>query len=83
MEVHLNSDLEKELNDVAAKAGRDADELAQEAIAGYLGELTRTRTLLDGRYDDLKSGRVTPVDGETFFESLRGREEELIKRSGQ
>ena len=37
MEVHLTPDLEKELADVASKAGRDANELAQDVIAGYLG----------------------------------------------
>jgi len=35
--------------------------------------------MLDGRYDDIKSGRVKPVDGEAFFESLRQREDELLK----
>jgi len=29
------------------------------------------REMLDGRYDDIKSGRVKPIDGEEFFESLR------------
>jgi hypothetical protein len=35
--------------------------------------------MLDSRYDDIKSGRVMPVDGEAFFESLRQREDELLK----
>ena len=34
--------------------------------------------MLDRLYDDLKSGRVKPVDGEAFFESLRQREEDLL-----
>jgi hypothetical protein len=29
--------------------------------------------MLNSRYDDLKSGRVKPIDGEAFFESLRRR----------
>jgi hypothetical protein len=36
--------------------------------------------MLDSRYDDLKSGRVKPVDGEAFFESLRQRENEIFKK---
>jgi len=81
MEVHLTPDLEKKLGDVAAKTGRGADELAQDVIAGYLDELAGVRVMLDGRYDDLKSGRVKAIDGEAFFEGLRQREEELLKRS--
>ncbi|MFN0102658.1 MAG: hypothetical protein ACKV2U_11280 [Bryobacteraceae bacterium] len=81
MEVHLTPDLEQQLNDVAAKAGRGADELAQDVIASYLGGLAEVRGMLDSRYDDLKTGRVKPIDGEVFFESLRQREEELLNRS--
>jgi hypothetical protein len=33
------------------------------------------------RYDELKSGKVQPVDGEAFFENLRKREyDELLKK---
>jgi hypothetical protein len=42
--------------------------------------VAEVRTLLDSRYDDIKSGRVKPVEGETFFESLRQREDDLIKQ---
>jgi hypothetical protein len=31
-------------------------------------------------YDEIKSGRVAPVDGESFFEDLRRREIELLKQ---
>ncbi len=31
-----------------------------------------------GRYDDIKSGRMKPIDGEAFFENLRQREDELL-----
>ena len=50
------------------------------AMTRYLQELTETREMLDGRYDEIKSGRVTPIDGETFFDSLRQREDELLKK---
>jgi len=48
-------------------------------MAGYLQEVTEVRQMLDSRYDDIKSGRVKPVEGEVFFESLRQREDELLK----
>ena len=80
MEVHFTPELEKKLNDLAALSGRPADELVQDAVAGLVDELAGTREMLDSRYDDLKSGRVQPIDGENFFESLRQREDELLKR---
>ncbi len=30
-------------------------------MAGYLLELSQVREMLDGRYDDLKSGRAKPM----------------------
>jgi hypothetical protein len=39
--------------------------------------------MIDRRYDDLESGRVQPIDGEAFFESLRKREDELLNKSAQ
>ena len=44
-------------------------------------ELAQTREMLNSRYDDLKSGRVKPIDGEEFFESLRRREDELLNEA--
>ena len=42
----------------------------EDALAGYLAEVTDVREMLDGRYDDIKSGTVKPIDGEAI---LRGR----------
>jgi hypothetical protein len=44
-------------------------------MVGYLQELAQAREMLDGRYDDIKSGRVKPIDGHTFFENLRRKSE--------
>ena len=80
MEVHLRPETESRLQELAAQTGRAPDELVEDAMVGYLQELAQTRQMLDGRYDDVKSGRVKPIDGEAFFESLRQREEEVLKR---
>jgi predicted transcriptional regulator len=80
MEVHLRPETESRLQELAAKTGRAPDELVEDAMAGYLKELSETREMLDSRYDDIKGGRVKPIDGEAFFEGLRQREEELLKR---
>ena len=71
MEIHLNPELEKKLNDLASKTGRATDELVEDAMAAYLEELVVVSGMLDTRYDDLKNGRVKPIDGEDAFARLR------------
>ena len=79
MEVHLKPETESCLNELASRSGLPTDDLMEDALAGYLQEVAEVRQMLDGRYDEVKSGRVKPVDGEAFFESLRQREDELLK----
>ncbi len=80
MEVHLAPELQAKIDQLVIETGCPVEKLIKDALAGYVPELARTREMLDSRYDDLKSGRVKPVDGEAFFESLRQREEELLKK---
>jgi len=80
MEVHLTPELAARLNRLAAETGRAKDELVQDVMAGYFEELDQLRQMLDSRYDDIESGRVTPLDGEEFFANLQKREEDLLKR---
>jgi hypothetical protein len=80
MEVNFTSETEKKLKDLAAQSGRATDQLVEDATAVYVEELLQTREMLNGRYDDLKSGKVKPIDGEEFFERLKRREDELIKK---
>jgi len=75
MEIHFTPDVERKLNDLAALSGRGPDELLQDALAGYLDELTETLDMLNSRYDELKSGRVTPMDGEEAFARLKAKTE--------
>ena len=71
MVVHLKPETETLLKELAATTGRAPDELVEDAMSGYLAELTQVRNMLDGRYDEIKSGRVRPVDGEEAFDRLR------------
>jgi len=80
MEVHFTSETEKKLKDLAMQSGRGTDELVEDATAAYVEELLQTREMLNSRYDDLKSGRVKPLDGEEFFERLKCREDELFRQ---
>lgn len=67
-------------SELAEASGRAPSQIVEDALAGYLDEAATLRKTLDGRYDDLKSGRIKPIDGEAFFEKLRRREDELLTR---
>ncbi len=71
MELHLTPDVEAKLNRLSAETGRAKEELVQDAMAGYLAELSRVRETLDARYDDIKNGRTKPLDGKNVFARLR------------
>ena len=73
MEVHFTPDVQAKLDRLAIDTGRPADELLEDALAGYFDELAETREMLDSRYDDLKSGRVKPISGDEVKERLRAR----------
>lgn len=75
MEVNFKPDLQAKLDELATETGRPSDELVEDAVAGYFDELARTQGMLNSRYDDLKSGRVKPVDGEEAFSRLKANTE--------
>lgn len=81
MEVHLTPDLQAQLDKLAAESGRAKDELVKDAMGGYFAELAQAREMLDRRYDDVKSGRVKPLDGEDAFARLRRKSD--ARRSGR
>lgn len=73
MELQFESDLQNKLDALARKSGRPAGELVKDAVAGYLDELTGTTSMLDSRYDDIKSGKVKLIPGEEAFARLHER----------
>ena len=76
MELHLRPETESRLQELATRTGRAPDELVEDAMAGYLQELAQVRETLDSRYDDIRSGRVKPIDGNEAFVKLRLKSEE-------
>ena len=76
MEVRFKPDTESRLNELASRSCRPTDELVEGAMAGYLAEVAQVREMLDIRYDDIKSGRVKPIDGEEAFARLRQKSED-------
>lgn len=80
MEVHFAPELERKLNDLAALSGRPADELVRDAVAGLVEELAETRSMLDSRYDDIKSGKVKLIPGGEVFARLRAKSDALQEK---
>jgi predicted DNA-binding protein len=76
MELRLRPETESRLQEIAEQTGRPAGDLVEDAMAGYLQELAQTRETLDGRYDELTSGQVKPMNGEDAFATLRHKSEE-------
>jgi predicted transcriptional regulator len=77
MVVHLSPETESRLKELAATTGRAPNELIEDAMAGYLVELAQVRGMLDSRYDEIRSGRVQPLDGEDAFDQLRRKSKDL------
>ena len=69
--MHVTAETAKKLKDLAATSGRAPEDIVEDALAGYLQEVDSVRKTLDSRYDDLKSSRVKPIDGEEAFRKLR------------
>lgn len=74
MDLHLsNPEIESQITRWVSETGRPAEELVEDALAGYLSELTQVREMLDARYDDIVSGKVKLVDGEEARARLKAR----------
>jgi predicted transcriptional regulator len=75
MVIHLKAETKARLQKLSTNSGRAPEEIVEDAVAGYLAEFTQLRERLDGRYDEIVSGRVAAMDGEEAFKRL-GREKE-------
>jgi hypothetical protein len=73
MEVHFTPEVQAKLERWTSETGRPANELLQDALAGYFDELASTREMLNSRYDDLKSGRVKPISGTEVKARLKAK----------
>jgi predicted transcriptional regulator len=70
MEVHLAPDLQEKLEHSAAKQGRDADELVQEALVRYLTE-ERYFEFAQDWTDDERLAAMSHIE-EGFLQAERG-----------
>jgi hypothetical protein len=72
--------LQAKLDQLVSETGCPPEKFIEDALASYFPECAETREMLDRRYDELKSGNVTLIDGEDFFEGLRKREDDLLNK---
>ena len=81
--MRFTPDVEKKLNEIAVQSGRgSAATLVQDVVEGYFEELAETRQMLDGRYDDIKSGRVKLIPGDEVFARLQAKSEARRAKPG-
>jgi len=73
MEVHFSPDVQAKLEQMARDTGRRSDQLVENVVADFIDDIAFTRETLDRRYDDMESGRVTPIPGDEVFARLRAK----------
>ena len=71
MEVLFNPDVQGKLEQMTRATGRRSDQLVENIVADFLDDIAFNREKLDRRFDDMESGRVTPIPGEEVFARLR------------
>jgi putative addiction module component (TIGR02574 family) len=67
------ADVQAKLEQMARATGRRSDQLVENVVTDYFDDIAFTRETLDRRYDDMESGRVTPIPGEEVFARLRAK----------
>jgi predicted DNA-binding protein len=75
MEVQLSPDDHARLTDIAEKTGRLESEIVREVMRSYLDGMDDVREMLDGRLEDIESGRVKPITAEQLQENLARRKQ--------
>jgi hypothetical protein len=73
MEVHFPPSLQATLDQLVVDTGQPPDKLVEDAVAAYVAEVVSTRQMLDGRYEDLKTGRVKPVSKAEMLDHFRNK----------
>jgi predicted transcriptional regulator len=73
MEVHFSPDVQEKLDEMARATGRRSDQLVENVVTDFVDEIAFTREALDRRYDDMETGRVTPIPGDEVFARLRAK----------
>jgi predicted transcriptional regulator len=83
VQINLTPQTRARLDQLAQKTGRKADDLVEDALIGYLDEVALVREVLDGRYDELKSGRVAAIDGDVALAHMREKSRKRRSERGE
>jgi len=79
VQINLTPQTQAKLDKLAQETGRNADDLVEDALVGYLDEVAQLRQILDSRYDDLMSGQLKAIDGDVALAQMR--EKSRVHRS--
>jgi len=80
MEVHLPPKGHARLTDIAEKTGRQESEIVREVMRTYLDGMDDVRELLDGRLEDIESGRVKPITAKQLQGNLARRKQAFLQQ---
>ncbi len=80
MEVVFEPAVQARLDQIAQESGRASSDLVQDVIAGYVEEVAELRTMLDRRYEEIRTGKVKPIPGEEV-EAYFSKKFEAARRS--
>lgn len=79
VQINLTPRTRARLDKLAQETGRNADDLVEDALVGYLDEVAQLPEVLDSRFDDLKSGRVQPISADLTLAQIP--EKNQVRRS--
>ncbi|MFN0103296.1 MAG: hypothetical protein ACKV2U_14550 [Bryobacteraceae bacterium] len=80
MEIQLPPKDHARLADIARKTGRPESEIVREVMGTYLDGMDEVRELLDGRLEDIESGRVKPLTAEQLRSNLERRRQAFLQQ---
>lgn len=80
MQVNLNPELTARVEQWTEQTGRSPDDLIADAMAGYLDELSRTRQMLDTRYQSVRDGEAQLMNGNDALKKLKERTQAQRRR---
>ena len=82
MEIQRPPEDYARLAGLARKTGRLESDIVREVMGTYLDGMDEVRELLDGRLENIESGRVKPLTAEELWKNLERRKQVfLLQRS--
>lgn len=80
MEIQLAPRDLVRLTEIAQKTGRAESDIVRDVMGTYLDGMDEARVLLNGRLEDLESGRVKPITANELMENLGRRQQAFLQQ---